>query len=79
MTELERMLKDALTRMEQETSAALQAQKQELTALREKVTRLDTEQQQSARLLHDLCAAYKSLEPLLTRLSGIVNADWIKK
>jgi hypothetical protein len=75
MTELERTLKDALIRMEQETTDTLQAHTLELTALREKVNRLSTQQQESARLLQGLSDAYKSLEPLLTRLSGIVSGE----
>jgi hypothetical protein len=75
MTELERTLKDALFRMEQETTDTLQAHTQELTALREKVNRLSTQQQESVRLLQGLSDAYKSLEPLLTRLSAIVSGE----
>jgi hypothetical protein len=75
MTELERTLKDALTRMEQETSDTLKAHNQELTALREKVNRISTQQQESARLLQGLSDAYKNLEPLLTRLNGIVSGE----
>jgi septal ring factor EnvC (AmiA/AmiB activator) len=61
--------------MEQETADTLKTHNQELTTLREKVKRLSTQQQESARLLQGLSAAYKNLEPLLTRLSGIVSGE----
>jgi chromosome segregation ATPase len=87
MTELERMLKDTLTHMEQDVSAklvcqgqtleeqqrALTAQGRELQLLQEENNRISADLQALTRRLHDLTGLCASLEPLLTRLSGILN------
>jgi ABC-type transporter Mla subunit MlaD len=87
MTELERMLKDALARMEQEMTSTLQAhgtaldeQRQQL-AVQEKA--LAQQQGQMQRMNNDLQVltwrlqesgdASASLEPLLSRLNAILN------
>ena len=87
MTELERMLKDTLTRMEQDFSAkltsqgkTLEEQQRSLTAhsqglrqLQEENSRIKTDLQALTRRLHSVAESYKSLEPLLSRLSGILS------
>ena len=87
MTELERMLKDTLTRMEQEFSTKLtsqgkilEEQQRALTAHRLSLCQLQAENSRSkadlqalTRRLHDLAELYKSLEILLSHLNGILN------
>ena len=87
MTELERMLKDTLTRMEQEMTATLathsktlveqqrklEAQGQAIQRLQESNTRIISEQQESARQLQRLSDIHANLEPLLSRLSTLLN------
>jgi len=87
MTELERMLKDTLTRMEQDFSAkftsqgktleeqqrALTAQSQGLRQLQEEHSRIKADLQALTQRLNDLAEPYKSLESLLPRLNGILN------
>jgi chromosome segregation ATPase len=87
MTEIERMLRDTLTRMEQDVSAQLasrdktvEEQRRALAALGRELQRLQEENDASkadvqalTRRLQSLSDAYNSLEPLLTRLSGILN------
>ncbi|MDR2489000.1 MAG: hypothetical protein LBD42_05880 [Desulfovibrio sp.] len=87
MTELERMLKDTLTRMEQDFSTvlisqgktleeqrrALAAQSQSLRQLQEQNSRNNAELQALTRRLEDLAGSYRSLEPLLSRLNDILN------
>ena len=87
MTELEKMLKDTLTRMEQDFSAkltsqgkaleeqqcALTAHSQGLRQLQEENSRIKADLQDLTRRLHDLAELYKSLEPLLSRLNGMLN------
>ena len=87
MTELERMLKDTLTRMEQETIATLaahsktlaeqqrklEAQKQAIQRLRESNSQILSEQQESAQHLQRLNDIHANLEPLLSRLTGLLS------
>jgi predicted nucleic acid-binding Zn-ribbon protein len=87
MTELERMLKDTLIRMEQDFSAkltsqgktleehqcALTAHSQGLRQLQEENSRVKADLQALTRRLHDLAESYKNLELLLSRLNGILN------
>ena len=87
MAELERMLKDTLTRMEQELSTtqasqgktleeqqrALTAHSQGLRQLLEENSQIKADLQALTRRLHDLAEAYKSLETLLPHLNGILN------
>ena len=87
MTELERMLKDTLTRLEQEFSAkltsqgkALEEQQRALTAHRLSLCQLQEENSRSKadlqalmRHLEDLAELYKNLEPLLLHLNGILS------
>ena len=84
MTELERMLKDTLTRMERDFSATLtsqgktlEEQQRALTAhsqgvrqLREEIIRLNADSQALTKRLEDLAGLYKNLEPVLLRLNG---------
>jgi len=83
MTELEKMLKDTLTRIEQdfyakltsqgktleEQQRALTAHSQGLRQLQEENSRIKADLQILTRRLNDLAELYKSLEPLLSRLS----------
>jgi predicted RNase H-like nuclease (RuvC/YqgF family) len=87
MTELERMLKDTLTRMEQDLIATQRNQGNSLHSqqctlenhtkairqLGEAIGKLQTEQEESARHLQRLSDIHANLEPLLSRLSGILN------
>ena len=88
MTELERMLKGTLTKMEIDMTATLEAhskalaeqqrnldaQRQALNRQQEQISRIADEQQESARHLQRLSAIHANLEPLLSRLSALLNA-----
>ena len=88
MTELERILKDTLTTMERDLTAAqkahstslvnhqrsLESHAQAIRQLQEKIGQLQTEQQESARHLQRLSDIHANLEPLLSRLSALLNA-----
>lgn len=87
MTELERILKDTLARMEREMNATLEAhaktlaeqqrtleaQGQAIQRLQENNSRIAREQQESARHLQRLSAVHANLEPLLSRLNGLLS------
>ena len=86
MTELERMLKDTLLRLERDMNDTqtqqgrqingqqerLEAQDGYIQELRRAIRQLQTQQQESARHLQRLSDVYRNLEPLLTRLSGLL-------
>ena len=88
MTELEHILKNTLTTLEQELTATqkshstslakhqcgLENHAQTIQQLQEKIGQLQTEQQESARHLQRLSAVHASLEPLLSRLNALLNA-----
>jgi len=87
MTEIERMLKDTLTRMEQDFAATLTSQgktleeqqraltthSQGLRQLQEANSRNSADLQALTKRLEGLAELYKSLESLLPRLSGLLN------
>lgn len=87
MTELERTLKNTLLTLERELSAtqkahgaslvnhqrSLENQAQAIRQLQEQIGQLQTEQQESARHLQHLSDIHASLEPLLSRLSALLN------
>jgi len=87
MTELEKLLKDTLTRMEQEFSAtltsqgktleeqqrALTAHSQGLRHLQEQMRRINADSQALTQRLENLAELYKSLEILLPHLSELLN------
>jgi uncharacterized protein involved in exopolysaccharide biosynthesis len=87
MTELERILKDTLTRMEQEFSAALEAQSRiqeelrqtldahsrSLRQLQEQTARLKADGEALTKRLEDFGASCKDLETLLPRLNRLLN------
>ena len=87
MTELERMLKDTLIRMEQELSTAqasqgntLEVQQQALTEhsqslrqVQEENNRNKADLQDLTKRLEDLAGLYMNLEPLLSRLNWLLN------
>jgi len=87
MTELERMLKDTLARMEQNITAtltsqgktleeqqcALTAHSQGLRQLQEANSRNSADLQALTKRLEGLAELYKSLETLLPRLNGILS------
>ena len=87
MTELERMLKETLTRLEQDFSLSLSgqdkelqeqrrlldAQSRDLQRLQEDTSRMDADLQALTRRLNDLAGLYANLEPLLSRLNDILN------
>ena len=87
MTELEKMLKDTLTRMEQEFAATLTSQgktleeqqrtltahSQGLRQLQEAHSRSNADLQALTKRLEGLAELYKSLEALLPRLNGLLN------
>jgi uncharacterized coiled-coil protein SlyX len=89
MTELEKTLKDALLRMEGELSSALttqgkalEEQRQTLKSLQatlnsqqEQAKRTNDDLQALTRRLHDLGDVYRSLEPLLPLLQGILSGN----
>ena len=88
MTELERMLKNTLLTLERDLSAtqkmhsaslvnhqrSLESHALAIRQLQEKVGQLQAEQQESARLLQRLSDIHANLEPLLSRLSALLNA-----
>ena len=88
MTELERLLKSTLAAMEREMTATLEthetrftgqqtrleAQARFIQELRQGLNQLRTEQQESARHLQRLSDIHANLEPLLSRLSALLNA-----
>ncbi|MCD7982713.1 MAG: hypothetical protein LUG19_00475 [Desulfovibrio sp.] len=80
MTELERTLTNSLTALEQELTATqeahtktLEEHSQAIHRLQQNMCRIETEQQQSAQHLQHLSDIHTSLEPLLSRLSAILN------
>lgn len=80
MTELERILKESLTTMERELTASREAHEkilgthgQAIQSLQQSVTRIQAEQQESARHLQHLSDIHANLEPLLSRLSAILS------
>jgi uncharacterized coiled-coil protein SlyX len=89
MTELEKTLKDALLRMEGELSSALstqgkalEEQRQTLKVLHaalasqeERINRTNDDLRALTRRLRDLGEVYRSLEPLLPLLHGILSGN----
>jgi DNA repair exonuclease SbcCD ATPase subunit len=87
MTELERMLKETLTRIEQDFSRslavqgttlgeqqrALTAHIQNLRQLQEEIGQGKADLQALMRRLEDLAGLYKRLETLLPRLNSVLN------
>ena len=80
MTELERILTNSLTTMERELTASrethkktLDAQSQAIQHLQAQVNRIQAGQHEFARHLQHLSDIHASLEPLLSRLSAILN------
>ena len=88
MTELERTLKNTLLTLEQELTAtqkahsasldnhqrSLENHTQVIHQLQEKIGQIQAEQQESARHLQRLSDIHANLEPLLSRLSDLLNA-----
>ncbi|MDL2313630.1 hypothetical protein LJC36_01465 [Desulfovibrio sp. OttesenSCG-928-C14] len=88
MTELERTLKNTLLILEQELSAtqkthgtslvnhqrSLESHAQAIRQLQEKIGQLQAEQAESVRHLERLSDIHANLEPLLSRLSALLNA-----
>ena len=80
MTELERLLTEALANMEQvlhdtqNTQArTLQHHNKELENLKITISTLQTEQLALTERLQRLNTVYENLQPLLTRLNGLLN------
>jgi septal ring factor EnvC (AmiA/AmiB activator) len=87
MTELERMFKDSLMRMEQDFSTSLSnhgttlaeqqravtAQGQNLSELQGEINRTNADLQALTRRLQDLAELCENLEPLLSRLNRLLN------
>lgn len=88
MTELERTLKNTMLILERDLSAtqkvhstslvnhqlSLESHAQAIRQLQEKISQLQTEQQESTRHLQCLSDIHANLEPLLSRLSALLNA-----
>ena len=88
MTELERTLKNTLLTLEQDLVAtqkahstslvnhqrSLESHAQAIRQLQEKIGQLQAEQQESARHLQRLSDIHANLEPLLSRLSALLNS-----
>ena len=88
MTELERMLKNTLLTLERDLTAtqkmhntslvnhqrSLESHAQAIRQLQENMNQLRGEQQESARHLQRLSDIHTTLEPLLSRLSALLNA-----
>ena len=89
MTELERMLKETLTRLEQDFSLSLSgqgkelqeqrrlldAQSRDLQRLQEETGRNNADLQALTRRLNDLAGLYGNLETLLSQLNGILRGN----
>lgn len=87
MTEIERLLSDSLAALEKELRKAQESQGTILTdqqrilathvntfrQIQHQVDRLNIQQQESAQQLQRLSAIHENLEPLLTRLNGILS------
>ncbi len=87
MTELERILTQSLTALEQELATTLEthdkrlsgqqlrleAQAQEMQSLRRTLAQIQTEQQESARHLQRLSDIHTNLEPLLAKLNTLLS------
>ncbi len=87
MTEIERMLKDTLTALERDVTATqrnqgdslnnqqrtLESHSKAIRQLADAIGDLQSEQQESARHLQRLSAIHENLEPLLSRLNGILS------
>ena len=87
MTELERMLKDTLARMEQEMTSTLQAhgaalddhrqrlgvQEKAMAQQQGQMQRINNDLQVLTRRLQESGDAYTSLEPLLSRLNAMLS------
>ena len=88
MTELERLLKNTLLTLERDLTAtqethgtaldnqqrSLEGHAQAIHQLQEDVSQLRAEQTESARHLQRLSDIHANLEPLLSRLSALLNA-----
>jgi len=88
MTELERTLKNTLLTLERDLSATQKAHSASLTnhqrslenhaqvirQLQEKIGQVQSDQAESARHLERLSDIHANLEPLLSRLSVLLNA-----
>lgn len=88
MTELERTLKNTLLTLERDLSStqkahdaslvnhqrSLESHAQAIRQLQEKIGQLQAEQQESVRHLQRLSDIHAKLEPLLSRLSALLNA-----
>lgn len=88
MTELERTLKNTLLTLEQDLSAtqiahdtslanhqrSLESHAQAIRQLQAKIGQLQAEQQESTLHLQRLSVIHVNLEPLLSRLSALLNA-----
>jgi TolA-binding protein len=88
MAELERILKNTLLTLERDLTAtqkahstsltnhqrSLESHAQAIRQLQEQITQLQTEQQESVRHLQRLSTIHANLEPLLSRLSALLNA-----
>jgi len=88
MTELERILKNTLLTLERDLTAtqkthsasldnhqrSLENHAQVIRQLQEKIGQLQSEQVESARHLQRLSDIHANLEPLLSRLSALLNA-----
>ena len=88
MTGLERTLKNTLLTLEQDLTTtqkthgtslvnhqrSLESHAQAIRQLQEKIGQLQTEQQESTRHLQRLSDIHANLEPLLSRLSALLNA-----
>lgn len=89
MTEIERLLSDTLTTLEQELRQtqenhekilanqqnALTIQVSTLQQVQQQVSRLSAQQQKSVQQLQNLSSIHKRLEPLLADLNGILSIN----
>lgn len=87
MTEIERLLTDTLAALEQELRQTQERQGTILTdqqqtlanhantlhQLQQQLSHLNAQQQESAQHLQRLSAVHENLEPLLSRLNGILS------
>ena len=81
MTEMERILTASLTTMEREITATQEAHKktleehsQALQRLQQNLSRIEADQKEYAQHLQHLSDIHANLEPLLSRLSALLNA-----
>ena len=72
MTEIERLLQQALTALQTELAASVQTHSQELHQLRQEMENLKAQQAELTRQLQRLASSCADFQTLLTRLNALL-------